>query len=73
MLLLNKKPVLGIIKILLVYLLAKAKILILNKNLFQPSKFSILTPGGSRYFNLQNSLFWLPVGVDILILNKSLF
>ena len=26
-------------------------ILILNKNLFQPLKLSILTPGGSRYFN----------------------
>ena len=51
MLRLNKKPSLGIIKNLLFYLLAKAKILILNKNLFQRSEFSILTPGGSRYFN----------------------
>ena len=64
MLLLNKKPILTIIKNLLFQLLAKTAILILNKNLFkpfknlfQPSKFSILTPGGSRYFNLQNSLF----------------
>ena len=36
-------------------------ILVLNKNLFKPLK---------TYFNLQNSLFWFPVGVGILIFNK---
>ena len=38
--------------------------IILNKNLFKPLK---------TFFSLSNSLFWLPVGVDNLNLDKNLF